>query len=125
LGGLRYALIKGVDWIISRVKAMRAQSTERDLESIRARWARSYPLRMPNNSSEITQGSVERMNVQLKRAVQKSRATDRGMRRVSFFAMSFTQASFIASFTSNLGLSLSEPKDSSKIYPQTVLSDTN
>jgi hypothetical protein len=52
-------VVGGVVWVISRVNAMRAQNAERDPERIRRRWARNYPLQMPNskkNSSGITRG---------------------------------------------------------------------
>jgi hypothetical protein len=113
-------VVGGVVWVISRVNAMRAQNTKRDLERIHRRWARNYPLQVPNkknNSSEITQGSVERMNAQLERALQESSRTleheSRSIKSLTFISLVYLPVSFIASV---FGLLLSEPKDSSKTY---------
>ena len=108
----------GVVVWFSRVNAMRARNTERDPESIRGRWARNYPSRMANNSSGITQGSAERMNAQLERTLRESRTSERAFRSsrmIMFLATAYLLASFVAAV---FGLSLSEQKDSSKIYPK-------
>lgn len=106
--------VGGVVWF-SRVNAMRAQNTERDPESIRGRWARNYPLHMPNNSNGITQGSIERMNAQLERALQEFRTSEHAFRSrmMMYLTTAYLPASFIAAV---FGLSLSKQKDSSGIY---------
>jgi hypothetical protein len=106
----------GVACVISRVNAMGARKFERDPERIRRGWAWNHQLHMPSNSSGITQGSVEKMNAELERALQEARTSEHASRStmmMTIVTMVYLPLSFIASV---FGLSFSEPKDSSKIH---------
>jgi len=112
-------VVGGVVWVIGRVNARRAQNTERDPERIRRRLPRNYPLQVGknfNNSSGITQDSMERMSAQLERALQESRTLEHESRSIKMMiaiTMVFLPVSFIASIS---GLSFSKTKGSSKTY---------
>jgi hypothetical protein len=112
-------VVGGVVWVIGRVNARRAQNTERDPERIRRRLPRNYPLQVGknfNNSSGITQDSMERMSAQLERALQESRTLEhesRSIKMMTAITMVFLPVSFIASIS---GLSFSKTKGSSKTY---------
>lgn len=64
----------GVVWVIKRANSARAQNTERDLEMLCRQEAKFYTLQLlksRNNSSGVTQDSVERMDARMERLLQR------------------------------------------------------
>lgn len=107
-------------WILSRVSVKKDQNTERDPESLRRRWARSYPLQVHKNvdiSSRITRQSMERMSAQLERALQDCSRTSehdsRNIKTLTHITLIFTPLSFTVSI---FGLSFSKTKESANVY---------
>lgn len=113
------SVVWGALWILSRVSVKKDQNTRTDPESLRRRWARSYPLQVHKNvdiSGRITRQSMERMGAQLERARQESRTSEQDSRNIMMLtniASIFMPLSLMASI---FGLSFSETKESANIY---------